>query len=147
MMNLFFSFWQVWYLPTYLFGVSFPLLWNENKNLPTNNIGGCHHDSNSGKTYFLSGSSYDSNPCLRVLNLSKTKLKPVADLSSAKAKNTTIRSSCLDQNGSRFITGSEDGLICIWSSSDEEQNKNIEENQNKLKAMKKLKINKKPYDE
>ena len=74
-------------------------------------------------------------------------MKPVADLSSAKAKNTTIRSSCLDQNGSRFITGSEDGLICIWSSSDEEQNKNIEENQNKLKAMKKLKINKKPYDE
>jgi len=59
-------------------------------------------------------------------------------LSSAKAKNTTIRSSCLDQNGSRFITGSEDGLICIWSSSDEEQNKNIEENQNKLKIFQDL---------
>ena len=106
-------------------------------------LGGCHHDSNSGKTYFLAGSSYESNPCLRVLNLSKTKLKPMADLSSAKAKNTTIRSSCLAQNGTTFITGSEDGLICLWSN---EEQSNDTETSNKLKAMKKMKIGKKPYD-
>ena len=112
-------------------------------------LGGCHHDSNTGKTYFLAGSSYESNPCLRVLNLSKTKLKPLADLNSTKAKNTTVRSSCLSRNSTNFITGSEDGLICVWSNNEESNGGTAEGNQtsNKLKAMKKLKIGKKPYDE
>ena len=108
-------------------------------------LGGCHHDSNSGKTYFLAGSSYEKNPCLRVLNLSKTKLKPMADLSSAKAKNTTIRSSCLAPNGSTFLTGSEDGLICLWSNEDSSNDKEDIKTSNNLKAMKRLKISKKPY--
>ena len=110
-------------------------------------LGGCHHDSNTGKTYILSGSSYESNPCLRVLSLSKTKLKPFADLNSAKVKNTTIRSSCLTKNGQNFITGSEDGLICIWSNEEQMNGVTEKESSSKLKAMKKLKITKKPYDE
>jgi len=116
------------------------------KVTPWTYIGGCHHDPNSGKTYFLAGSSYESNPCLRVLNLSKTKLKPMADLSSAKAKNTTIRSSCLAQNGTTFISGSEDGLICLWSNEEQSNENDDNKTSNKLKAMKKLKISKKPYD-
>ena len=81
--------------------------------------------------------------------MSKTKLKPFADLNSTKAKNTTVRSSCLSQNGTNFITGSEDGLICVWSNNGESNGGTAEGNQtsNKLKAMKKMKISKKPYNE
>ncbi len=79
----------------------------------------------------------------------RTKSKPSVDLNSSKAKNTTVRSSCLSQNGTNFITGSEDGLICVWSNDGESNKVTAEGNQtsNKLKAMKKMKISKKPYDE
>ena len=77
-------------------------------------------------------------------------MKPLADLNSTKAKNTTVRSSCLSRNSTNFITGSEDGLICVWSNNEGSNGGTAEGNQtsNKLKAMKKLKIGKKtPYDE
>ena len=94
------------------------------------------------KTYFLAGSSYAKNPCLRVLNLSKAKLKPFGDLNSGpKAINTTVRCSALAQDGATFVTGSEDGLICVWSVSDGE----ADEESVKLKASKKAKKAKKPY--
>lgn len=86
------------------------------KVTPFTYIGGCHYDSVAEKTYFIAGSSSPSNPCLRILNLSKTKMKPVANLaSSKKAANTMVRSSTLAKDGSTFITGGEDGLICVWS--------------------------------
>ena len=79
----------------------------------------------------------------------RTKLTPLAYLNSTKAKNTTVSSS-LSGNSTNFITGSEDGLICVWSNNEESNGGTAEGNQtsNKLKSMKKLKIGKKtPYDE
>ena len=79
----------------------------------------------------------------------QTKLKPLADLNSTKAKNTTVSSSCLSRNSTNFITGSEDGLICVWSHEEQSNGGTADANQtsNKLKSMKQLKIGKKPYNE
>jgi hypothetical protein len=65
----------------------------------------------------LAGSSYPDNPCLRLLAVNKTKLKPLANLASKKAKNTTIRSSAVTPEHN-LVTGSEDGLICVWTKGD-----------------------------
>ena len=99
----------------------------------------------SDKTYFLAGSSYTKDPCLRILNLNKAKLKPFGDLSSGgtKAINTTVRCSALTQDGATFVTGSEDGLICVWSAVS--GNVDQDEESAKLKAGKKAKKAKKPY--
>ena len=115
------------------------------KVTPWTYICGIHHDPVNNKTFVLSGSSYEANPCLRVLNLSKTKLKPWADLhdSSSKRKNMLMRSSALFQS-QIFITGSEDGLISIWTPSSGQV---VEENEPmKEKAKRTNKNDKKPYE-
>ena len=104
-------------------------------------ISGCHFDPKAEKAYFLAGSSFPNNPCLRVLNLSKTKLKPVTDLSSKKAKNTVIRSSALAEDGVTFITGSENGLLSIWAKEDGSK----DQDETSLKAKESKKTNKTPY--
>ena len=105
-------------------------------------ISGCHFDPKAEKAYFLAGSSFPNNPCLRVLNLSKTKLKPVTDLSSKKAKNTVIRSSALAEDGVTFITGSENGLLCIWAKDDGSKK---DQDETSLKAKDSKTNNKTPY--
>ena len=113
------------------------------KITPWTYICGVHHDQETNKTFVLSGSSYAANPCLRVLNLSKTKLKPFADLHSSSKKptrNMIMRSSAMFQSQT-FITGSEDGLISIWSPGEQEVDK---EEVNKEKAISRSN-DKKPY--
>ena len=91
----------------------------------------------------LSGSSFPTNPCLRLLNLSKTKLKPVANLTSKKASTSIVRSTCIAHDGVTFVTGSENGLISIWSPG--ESNDLDEANGNSMKSQKKTKSKKTPY--
>ena len=43
----------------------------------------------------------------------RTKSKPLVDLNSTKAKNTIVNSSCLSQNGTNFITESEEYDLCL----------------------------------
>ncbi len=116
------------------------------KITPWTYIGGCHHDFDLGKTFFLAGSSFASNPCLRVLTLNKNgkKLKPWADLSYKK--NINVRCSALVQN--TFITGSEDGLICAWQPQEDGTAENEDEVTQLKEKVKKssLKSKKKPYE-
>ena len=59
----------------------------------------------------------------------RTKLTPLAGLNSTKAKNTTVRSSCLSRNSTNFITGSEDGLIYVWFHKEQSNGGTAEVNQ------------------
>merc|ERR1711879_1070616 len=95
----------------------------------------------------LTGSSCSSNPCGRLLNLSKTKLKPVADLSSNKVKNTTIRASCLTKEGT-LVTGSEEGYLCAWNQNNTNSTTDdvvVGENFKSTKMITNGKTSKKPY--
>lgn len=113
------------------------------KITPWTYVAGCHYDAKAEKTYFLAGSSCSSNPCLRILSLSsKNKLKPFSDLHSKSATNTLIRCTAMASDGTSFITGSEDGLICVWSRQGDESEKMESLH---LKAKKKDKKDKKPY--
>ena len=116
------------------------------KITPWTYIGGCHFDSETKKTYFLAGSSFESNPCLRVLNLKKfEKLKPLADLKSGKIQNSTVRCSVLAKDGATFVTGNENGFLFVWKN-EENVVGEVEKSSQSLKAMKKMKISKKPYE-
>ena len=79
---------------------------------------------------------------MRLLNLSKTKLKPVANLTSKKASASIVRSTCIAHDGVTFVTGSENGLISIWSPGETNLE---EENGNSMKSQKKTKSKKTPY--
>ena len=112
------------------------------KITPWTYVCGVHHDQEANKTFVLSGSSYAANPCLRVLNISKTKLKPFADLHSLSkkpARNMIMRSSAMFQS-QIFITGSEDGLISIWAPGKQNLNEEEVEKEKTSKSS-----NKKPY--
>lgn len=125
------------------------------KITPWTYVGGCHYDPILDKTYFLSGSSFSANPCTRVLTLnSKNKLKAFADLpSSKKAKNTLVRCSDIvnaSNNDGRtiFVTGSEDGNVCIWSSQEGDDAEKMASDGAQLKAKsKQKKTGKKPYED
>jgi len=110
-------------------------------------VSGIHFDAESEKTFILAGSSCSSNPCGRLLNLSKTKLKPVADLSSNKVKNTTIRASCLTKEGT-LVTGSEEGYLCAWNQNNTNSTTDdvvVGENFKSTKMITNGKTSKKPY--
>lgn len=124
------------------------------KITPWTYVGGCHYDPILDKTYFISGSSFSDNPCTRVLTLnSKSKLKAFADLpSSKKAKNTLVRCSDIvnaGDGGTIFVTGSEDGNVCIWSpSSKDDAEEKLTSDGAQLKAKsKQKKAGKKPYED
>ena len=107
-------------------------------------VSGIHFDAESEKTFVLAGSSCTSNPCSRLLNLSKTKLKPVADFNSNKVKNTTIRASCLTKGGT-LVTGSEEGYLCAWNQNDTSATDVTVGENFKSKKMINGKASKKPY--
>ncbi len=78
-----------------------------------------HFSAKSKKLFVLAGSSYTKSPCLRLLSVNKKKhLKPMSNLPLMnKAHKGKVRCSTMidkESDEAVFVTGAEDGLVCLW---------------------------------
>ena len=69
-----------------------------------------------GGLQILAGSSCSARPCLRLLQVKKTKLRPLSDFSSSRsiARPALTRCSILDESLGILYSGGEDGVLCKW---------------------------------
>lgn len=102
-----------------------------------------HTNKDQGLTV-VAGSSFSGGPCLRLATIKNKKIKPLANLQDKKVRSLLVRSSAKIGDGSSFVTGAEDGVVCVWTQgAKQEADNDVTGKQTKEKSTKKKRD--KPY--